>query len=131
MRYVYSPFDKSNVFHTNNFEKWIPTPTPPSLIVYCRVENVNSPRSHLSILPLKTLKCNPQHGTLLGSVYFLEWECRVWIPSTSVFTYLKRGGSGSGNPWVPPNFGVGSGIPTPMEGGGSGNPLPSLPILSL
>ena len=60
----------------------------------------------------------------LGSVYFLEWECGVWIPPTPVFTYLKKGGSESVNPWVPPKFGVGSGIPTPIGGGGSGNPLP-------
>ncbi|KAH9659264.1 hypothetical protein KPL70_023791 [Citrus sinensis] len=58
-----------------------------------------------------------------GSVYLLEWECGVWIPPTPVFTYLKKEGSGSGNPWVPLNFGVGSGIPTPMGGGKCANRL--------
>ena len=55
----------------------------------------------------------------------------MWIPPTPVFTYLKNGGSESENPWVSLNFGVRSGIPTPMGGGESENPLPPLYILSL
>ena len=69
---------------------------------------------------------------LSNKVVFTFWsgsvECE-FLPF--VFTYLKNGESGSENSWVPPKFGVESGILTPIGRGGSGNPLPPLPILSL
>ncbi|ESR54284.1 hypothetical protein CICLE_v10020166mg [Citrus x clementina] len=40
-----------------------------------------------------------------------KWE--MWSPFTLLFTCLFKGESGNSTPWVPPTFGVRSGIPTP------------------